>query len=92
MAQQHQGSCVYVTVRGELGGLLSGSWNALRGKGQQDLSDMDENRKFFCLQVCLEYSKLAKGKGGKEEDGSQRGEGAQIDDAEWFEHLKDVNS
>lgn len=55
-------------------------------------SAMDENNKFFCLQVCLEYSNFAKGKGGKEEDGSQRGEGAQIGDAEWFEHLKDVNS
>lgn len=37
VAQQHQGSCGRVSVRGELGRLLSGSWNALRRKGQQDL-------------------------------------------------------
>lgn len=52
---------------------------------------MGENKKFFCLQVCLEYSKFAEGK-GKREDCSQKREGAQIGDAEWFEHLKDVNS
>lgn len=54
---------------------------------------MGEKEKFFQLQVCLDYSEFAKGKGGKEEDCSWRGGRAQIEgDAEWFEHLKDVNS
>lgn len=44
---------------------------------------MGENEKFFYLQVCLEYSKFAKGKDGKEEDWPCRGERAQIEgDAE----------
>lgn len=54
---------------------------------------MGEKEKFFQLQVCLDYSEFAKGKGGKEEDCSWGGGRAQIEgDAEWFEHLKDVNS
>lgn len=36
---------------------------------------MGENKKFFCLQVCLEYSKFAKGKGGKEKIALRKGKG-----------------
>lgn len=44
---------------------------------------MGENEKFFYLQVCLEYSMSAKGKGGREEDCSWRGERVQTEgDAE----------
>lgn len=72
---------MHVTVRGELGSLVNGGSQVQGAAGP--LSAMGENEKFFFLQVCLEYSKFAKGKGGKEEDCSWGGERAQMEgDAE----------
>lgn len=49
---------------------------------------MGENEKFFYLQVCLKYSKSAKGEGGKEGDRTQKGMLSDLNTLERCKFLK----